>query len=180
MAGVWTLNWKATKNALLCSDWIEGLSAVKTIGGGYLVTLAANINKHGQGAVWYGLGPLSSTDIWLGSGSTAPAETDYCLETPLSGISHLSIVNEKPVWNTSTGVVSNTVILTVQNTSAEAVTVREWGIRRWHGNADVGSGWILFYRAVLDSPVTIQPNQSATLTLTLSVSLTDPVVWSAP
>jgi hypothetical protein len=179
MAGVWTLNWKATKNALLCSDWIEGLSAPRDENGNYRYTLTTTVNYHGGAGLWPGLKPLNTSEIVLGSGSTVPAETDYRLATPLSGVSHLSIVNEKPTWSASTGVVSNTVILTVQNTNAEAVTVREWGIRGWFGTAEIGAGWFLFYRAVLDSPVTIQPNQSATLTLSRGVTLTDPVVWPA-
>lgn len=175
MAGVWTLNWKATKNALLCGDWIEGLSMLKTTSGAYYTSVSASQNRHDITQYWSALGYLGGTgSILLGSGSTAPAESDYALESPISGYNVLSVVEEKPVWDTTTGVVSNTVKVTVQNRNAEAVTVQEWGIQRIDGSHSV---FFLLYRAVLDSPVTIQPNQSAMLTLTRSVTLTDPVVW---
>lgn len=178
MAGVWTLNWKATKNALLCGDWIENLSAIKTTNGTMIVSLSASVNNHDSGiALWTALASLSTDNISLGSGSTAPAESDYALETPLSGINMLSVVNEKPTWDTQTGTVSNTVKLTVQNVNATAVTVREWGIEFRYTGYNLEH--CLLYRAVLDSPVTIQPNQSAMLTLTRSVTLTDPVIWPA-
>lgn len=174
MAGVWTLNWKATKNALLCGDWIEGLSMLKTTNGNYCTSVSASTDRHHWTRYWSALGYLGDTRfIPLGSGDTAPAESDYALKTPLSGYNALSLVEEKPTWNTATGVVSNTVKMTVQNRNAEAITVREWGIQYLIPEA----GFFLFYRAVLDSPVTIQPNQSAMLTLTRSVTLTDPVVW---
>ena len=174
MAGVWTLNWKATKNALLCGDWIEDLSMLKTTNGNYCTSVSASTDRHNWTRYWSALGYLGDTRlIPLGSGSTAPAESDYALESPLSGYNVLSVVEEKPVWDTTTGVVSNTVKVTVQNRNAEAVTVQEWGIQHLIPEA----GFFLFYRAVLDSPVTIQPNQSAMLTLTRSVTLTDPVVW---
>lgn len=175
MAGVWTLNWKATKNALLCGDWIEGLSMLKDTAGNYRTTVSASQSRHDFTQYWSALGYLGRTDcIPLGSGDTAPVESDYALETPLSGYNVLSVVEEKPVWDTTTGVVSNTVKMTVQNRNAEAITVREWGIQRVDGSL---SFWSLLYRAVLDSPVTIQPTQSAMLTLIRSVTLTDPVVW---
>ena len=179
MAGVWTLNWKATKNALLCGDWIENLSTLKATSGAYYTSVSASQSRHDMTQYWSALGYLGGTgSILLGSGSTAPAESDYALETPLSGYNVLSVVEEKPVWDTTTGVVSNTVKMTVQNRNAEAITVREWGMLRpfvYPGSSN--THFFLLYRAVLDSPVTIQPNQSAMLTLTRSVTLTDPVVW---
>ena len=185
MSGVWTNNGKALRNAFLCGDFITGLSALKDRDGNFGVTVdTENLNNHGSatGIIRSLMCPVSN-DTYVGSaflrceigaGETAPTVMDYELASRFRNneISYLSIVNEKPVWNAVTGAVENTVKLTVQNRAAEAVTVREWGIfianlSRWH----------LIYRATLDSPVTLQPNQSAMLTLTRSVTLTDPVVW---
>lgn len=179
MAGVWTLNWKAIKNVLLCGDAIEGLSALKDMNGNLMVTLTAAINEHTSRSVASPMGLMNGFFVRYGSGNTAPAESDYMLNTVLSGISALSTVYEKPVWDTATGVVSNTELVTIQNTNSAAVTVREWGITMRDPISGSLNRDYLVYRAVLDSPVTIQPNQSAMLTLTRSVTLTDPVVWPA-
>ena len=183
MAGEWTYNWKTMKNALLCGDFYEGLSQLKTTDGNLIVTVGTAVNYH----EYSNIRPIpalgfvniisSSLDanrlyIKLGSGSAAPAATDYNLENEL-GLTYLSIINEKPTWNTSTGVVSNVVKLTVQNTGAGDVVIREWGLF----GVNYNHLYFLLYRALLDSPVTLDVNQAATLTLTRSVTLTDPVVW---
>ena len=180
MAGVWTNNWTAMKNALLCGDYIEDLSALRLENGNLYKTLTSSANSHGNPYLHSALGVMAVNgqyvdNMWitLGSGDTAPAPTDYAVERPLSGISYLSVINEKPTWNTSTGVVSNVIKLTVQNTNASAVTVKEWGVFVQPGN----TGKFMIYRGLLDSPVTLNATQSATLTLTRSVTLTDPVVW---
>ena len=178
MAGVWTYNWRTMKNTLLCSDFVLGISELKTTNG-ILHTSTENHNMVDRALS--PLGPVSTFSsipdanrlyVKLGSGSTAPAATDYDLENELN-LSYLSIINEQPTINVSTGVVSNVIKLTVQNQMNSTVTVREWGL---FGIA-YSKLYFLFYRALLDSPVTLDVNQAATLTLTRSVTLTDPVVW---
>ena len=185
MAGIWTNNFKALKNVFLCGDYIDGLSGVRLVSGQIYTTLSLSENGHGLRVVTSPMCAMNSGEAYeannlfirIGSGNSTPAATDYDLESVLTNISYLSIINEKPLWNTATGEVTNTVKLTLQNVGAEAVTVREWGVF-----AEPVTGWgnyMLIYRAVLDTPVTLAVNQSATLTLTRSVTLTDPVVWSA-
>lgn len=184
MSGVWTNNGKALRNAFLCGDFITGLSALKDRNGNFGVTLdTENLNNHDSttGIIRSLMCPVSTAEYTssahlrceVGAGDTIPTVMDYELASRFTNeINYLSVVNEKPVWNVATGAVENTIKLTMQNRAAEAVVVKEWGIfianlSRWH----------LIYRATLDSPVTLQPNQSAMLTLTRSVTLTDPVVW---
>lgn len=189
MAGVWTKNFQALKNIWLCGDANYYLSCLKDKDGNLNWTVSDTINYHNYelpvtspmaycsaGEV---TGLVSNARIFLGSGATTPAVTDYALTEEIAGISYLSVVNEKPVWNDNTGEVSNTVKLTVQAGNAE-VTIREWGlfvrIPFYRGN----SGWshrYLVYHATLDTPVTLAPSQSAMLTLVRTVILTDPVSW---
>lgn len=189
MAQAWTNNYQALKNIFLCGDAITDLSCLKDTGGNIRSTVTDGVNYHNTGIL--ATSPLAAvqTDdtagylgyglVRVGGGDTTPAATDYELTRILSNISCLSVVNDKPTWNANTGEVSNTIHLTVQNTAAEAQTIKEWGlyVRLPVYRGSVFTYHYLVYHATLDSPVTINPSQSVTLTLTRTVTLTDPVSW---
>ncbi len=76
------------------------------------------------------------------------------------------------------GTVTRTITVSVQNTGSNNVTLREWGIFgviRTQVYASSCIATALLYREVLDSPVTLGQYQAATLELTVSLTLTDPV-----
>jgi hypothetical protein len=190
MAGVWTNNWKGVKNAFLCGDFIPGISTVVNSEGNLVVTQRedsqGSVDNRGprsycspMGAIYtsyYNTGngaPQPAAHVALGGSAAAPTVGDYALNEPLGNISYLTAVKERPTYDTAAGTVSATYKVTVQNTKTEAQTVREWGLFTCLYGAT--SGICMYYHATLDSPVTLQPNQSATLTLTLSVTITDPV-----
>ena len=190
MAQAWTNNYQALKNIFLCGDAIPDLSCIKDTGGNIRSTVTDSLNYHDLGILATSPLAVVKTDdtvsgylgyglVRVGGGDTTPAITDYELTGILSNISYLSAVNDKPTWNANTGEVSNTIHLTVQNTAAEAQTIKEWGlymrIPSYRGSAS--SYHYLVYHATLDAPVTVNPSQSVTLTLTRTVTLTDPVSW---
>lgn len=190
MAGVWTNNFQALKNIWLCGDALYSMSAMKDTSGAKRWSVSDTVNYHNNAfpitspmafvlANDIGAGSTADCIVKVGGGSAAPAATDYDLTEALSGISYLSVVNEKPVFNDSTGEVSNTIKLTLQNVGAEAVTIREWGLfaRMWNWNGGTNQFRFMIYHATLDAPVIIAASQSAMLTLVRTVILTDPVSW---
>lgn len=191
MAGVWTKNFQSLKNIWLCGDANYYLSALKDVDGNLRYTVADTVNYHGNrfpvtspmtmciAAPSAGSSGSADCFIKVGSSSTAPTENDYDLTENVTGISYLSVVNEKPVWNAATGEVSNTIKLTIQNTSADAITIREWGLyaRLAQYRESTYNYKYLVYHATLDAPVIIAASQSAMLTLGRTVILTDPVSW---
>lgn len=183
--GVWTNNWRAAKNLMLLGHYIYGLTTLIRRNG-YIQSAS-----DGTGAVhniYSPMGPYmtgnSGWEGWaycrFGSGSTSPSASDYRLESMLS---HTDIVVDN-VYNVSETVSGSTVTRTVKyvlrNPSDSAsITVREWGI--FLSTGYTGSGYVelnndyLVYREVLDSDVVLAAHQSATLTLTVSMTLDDPV-----
>ena len=169
--GVWTNNWQGVKNALLCGfvrrDWSSVYDAngnlIQRYQGGLPLTDYTNSNS------------ASSTNpvLIFGTGVRTPAATDRALASKwTSGISRVAVDNGEMLYDETTHIASRTVRATVQNTGSSPVTVTEWGI--------AGTGYrngtceVLLYRALLDSPVTLNQFESATLSVTISVQLTDP------
>ena len=189
MAGLWTNNYQSLKNSWMCGDVIPDISALKDSTGTMRFTVSDAVNYHGND--WILTSPLARmqvtdtsgysgyTLVEVGGGSSAPAVTDYAMTAPLTNISYLSVVNDKPVWDENTGEVSNTIHLTIQNTAAVSQTISEWGLYVRVPTYRGGTSFLhyLVYHATLDSPVSLAPAQSVTLALTRSVTLTDPVVW---
>lgn len=167
--GVWTNNWAGIKNAMLLSERRSGYSTIKTTSGTVL---------SGQGISYSS--PVYSFEnrnnpynncnaIVFGSSTTAPDVTDYKLGTKWeSGISRISLTNSSS-YDASTHTKTRIVVCTIQNTDASPYTIREWGIESY-ANGD----YVLLYRALLDTPVTLQQYESATFTCRISMRLTDP------
>lgn len=180
MAGVWTNNWRAFRNIMVMGAHHNGLSTITNISG---VTVADqsghNITALSPMGVYNN--EFASNNalncIRVGTGSTAPAATDYNLEAPAS-VQYLSIATLDPVYNDSLGTMSRTIVLSVQNQGSNNISIREWGIfgairQVVYNPTTIASA--LLYREVLDSPVVLAQYQTATIQVTVSLTLSDPV-----
>lgn len=115
----------------------------------------------------------SSNGYVLGKGTTAPTENDYTLDNMItSGISG-SISNEIAV-NTETGARTIIAVITVNNTTAEPITISEIGYFESHYRSnELGTAYnsnlsricCLMFREVLDDPIIIAGNDSGVIRL---------------
>ncbi len=185
MAGVWTNNWKGVKNWMLLGPYYSteavfrsGWDTMRDLNGqvlsgygnyGYPYPVSpvgnfANSNEGGGGTTG------ASNAVVFGSGVGTPDASDYCLAAKwTSNISRVSL-SQSASYDDATHTKTKTVTCTVQNTGSAAVTIREWGIEGY-----VIGQHVLLYRALLDTPVTLQQYESATFTCTISMRLTDPI-----
>ena len=183
MAGVWTNNWKGVKNWMLLgphyssgsSGLRSGWDTIKRLDGSTLSAISSHPccvspvghyrNSNDPGVDSNG----NQNAIVFGSGVGTPDASDYCLGAKwTSNISRVSL-SQSESYDDATHTKTKTVTCTVQNTGAAAVTIREWGIE-----GSVTGYATLLYRALLDTPVTLQQYESATFTCTISLRLTDP------
>ena len=180
MAGTWTRNWRAFRNIMLMGSHRNGLSTIRNTEG---ITVADRYNENLTATSPLGLfsndqgTSNAACSIRLGTGNTAPTTADYQLEQG-ANVSYLSCAVSAPVYDLSVGTVTRTATVSVQNTGSENVTIREWGIFGSVRTSNYYSSCIataLLYREVLDSPVTLGQYQAATLELTVTLTLTDPV-----
>lgn len=180
MAGVWTNNWRAFRNIMLMGCLHNGLSTITNTDG---VTVADKYNEALSatspiGVYYQDQGSNNSQcSIRLGTGNTAPAATDYNLAQP-SSLSYLTLATADPVFDDQNGSMSRTVTISVQNQTGSEITIREWAIfgsvRTFHYYS--GSyATALLYREVLSTPVALAPYQTATVQVTVNLTLTDPV-----
>ena len=180
--GVWTNNWKAIKNFALLggalADIRSGWDTIKTLSGAsitsgalYPMILSPVGNYSNYNSAYNASGSTNPYNVIVfGTGNTTPMATDYCLGAKwTSSISRVSL-SQSASYDDATHTKTKTVTCTVQNTGSAAVTIREWGIE-----TQVAGQSVLLYRALLDTPVTLQQYESATFTCTISMRLTDPV-----
>ena len=180
MAGVWTNNWRAFRNIMLMASHHNGLSTFKKTDGS---TAADKYNEEMMATSPLGTysndenSSNSENTIKIGTGNTAPAATDYNLASR-ANVSYLTISFSNPTYNDQTGVLTRTITLSVQNQSGGSITIREWGIfghvrtSEYYSSAYAEA---LLYREVLDSPVVLANYQTATIQVTVSLTLSDPV-----
>lgn len=109
----------------------------------------------------------SSYGIRLGTGTTAPTENDYSLESVItSGLS--ASVNSSSIRNSS-GNIETIFAVTVTNTSTSDITIGEigyYGLQPMHtseGSAASSNYAIMYDRTLLNAPVTIGAGDSATI-----------------
>ena len=179
MAGIWTNNWRAFRNIMVMGSHYNGFSTVINENG---VTVANSYNPNLTTTT--PLGDYTNDDgsnsfnfIKLGTGNTAPAATDYNVTQP-TGLSYLSCTASAPVYDDNTATVTRSIAVAVQNTNSESITIREWGLFGTVRSLLFGSSVIthaLLYREVLTTPVTLTQYQAATLMMTVSLTLSDPV-----
>ena len=115
--------------------------------------------------------------IRFGAGSTAPTVNDHALASDITTSLNVVAVSNG-TYNLSNGVASRTIRITVQNQGSQSRTIAEWGIEgllRYDTSSSGGHNWyyryILLYRDVLDTPVTLAQYESATFTVTLELTL---------
>ena len=182
MTGVFTNNWKGMKNRLLLGHCASaaGLDTVYNTGGNLVSPISGHNYKFAFSPLnnVYGAYDRNSSTTYcmnlirFGTSDTTPTAADIDLGNPWSsGISYVSVNSGTP--SVSGSAVSRTFTVTVQNTAAASVTVREFGIFCYLSGSPE-SGYVMLYRAVLDEPVTIAQYESATLTFTVTMTLSDP------
>ena len=101
--------------------------------------------------------------LYLGKGTTKPTENDYTLEDPIS-VSDLPITIGHVDMQTAIDKFM-IVSITVENVTAENITVSEMGLfaaAHYSGNTV-----LMIAREVLDSPVIIEPGVARTFTMTI-------------
>lgn len=135
--------------------------------GTYYDRCIANLLNLGKTTVSYNPYPNTTgwdsydTTIQFGTGDTAADYEDYQLETPIT--TGLSVVNTSgtltapSAFDDVTHKYSSTRTFTFNNTSASSITIKELGIFL---------SSVLCYREVLDSPITIEPAESVTVSFT--------------
>lgn len=178
MAGVWTNNWRAFRNIMLMGSHYNGFSTITKTDGTSLSNRFSDTvmatTPMGRYSTYYDDAGSTCT-LRLGTGTAAPNATDYFL-TSVANVSILSIVAADPTFDTATGTMTRVISLSVQNQTADSVTIQEWGIiGSIHTVTSYTSNLAacLLYHEVLDSGVTLAPLQAATLTLTMTLTLTD-------
>lgn len=120
----------------------------------------------------------AQTTLVIGSGTTPATVDDYKLETPittLTPIAATTLCKDKDTGNTLSPT-EFTITTTYRNDTDAAVTVNEIGImipagwRSSSGSSTNSLSSCLIYREVLATPVTVEPGQIRTFTLTTDVA----------
>lgn len=178
--GVWTNNWLGLKNAMLLGGNLiqSGLNTIYSLTGS-----AISINSSDSSG-FVTVSPLSplipsydgSTNsgflaLMVGSGTNLPTAQDYALGAPItSGIAVAAITQSDYNVNVAASTASRSYTFTVQNTGALPLTITEFGMV-----VRVVRDSTLIYHELLDSPVTLNQYESATLTVTVTMELNDPI-----
>ena len=167
MTGVFTNNWAGLKNSMILGGVSQSGQATVYNVSGALVRATSCVSPVAAVAASYTPGGTSNA-VRFGTSDTAAAATDIDLGTAWSsGLTYVSVANGDLTWSSSTA--SRTVTIVVQNTAAASVTIREFGIF-----CSSSSGAVLLYRGVLDTAVTVAQYESASLTFTVSMTLSNP------
>lgn len=150
----------------------DTLGQVKNLNGGtyYLVGRVKNYPYNQSTGI-----VTSNTGIGFafGTGTTPPTEDDNNLESMITSGLSLSVAIRKEAITDGSRV---TFTLTVQNTSANAITINEVGYVQSLDTKSSATGTsastspCLLDRTVLDTPVTIEAGQSARIDYTISAS----------
>lgn len=103
----------------------------------------------------------ASTTLQFGAGDTAESYEDYKLDDPIwtgyTVVSGTGTLTAPSAFDDVTHKYSSTRTFTFNNSSDSSITIKELGIF-------IGS--VLLYREVLDSPITIDPAESVTVSFT--------------
>ena len=119
-------------------------------------------------------GASMGNGVRLGTNGTAPTVNDYALGSAIT--SGISIANQATPYTQkdANGDLTLEYIFTVTNTDNSAITIREIGYyQNVYTSANPGetgnsaSYQVMIDRTLLDSPITIQPNEYAVIKYTL-------------
>lgn len=114
----------------------------------------------------------STVHVGFGSGTTTPSESDYALETPITKITRVTS-SASPVLNANGTI---TIAYSIQISATADVTINEIGLFlpvSYYGAASSASSanyqyYALVNRMVLDEPVSIASDDSATITFSIT------------
>ena len=124
-------------------------------------------------------GITDQTTLVVGSGTTPVTDDDYKLDVPITTLTAVSATTSCKTDDTKNTLspTTFTVSTTYRNDTEAPVTVNEIGIMIPVGYKHSGSGAIpnalsscLIYREVLETPVTIEPNQLRTFSIATDVA----------
>lgn len=128
--------------------------------------------------------PSNATEgFMLGSGDAPESEDSYWLESQYQGTTGLTVsCTISSSYDEERNVATHTRLITVTNTSTEPKRIAELGTRariRTRPNANElasntnTNNALLIDRTVLDTPIDIPPNGSATIEYVLSIDLSE-------
>ena len=166
--GAWTNNWQGIKNSMILGAVSRnGVATVYNTSGALVYASYINSPLY---PVRNGFSPSGSyNSIRFGTSDTAPAATDTDLGNQWSeNITYVKATYGNITWNGAKA--TRTFTVTVQNTAAATVTVREWGLF-----CQTSNGYAMLYRGILDSPVAIAQYESATIQVTVDLTIEDPI-----
>ena len=157
-------------------SWGDGNVNVKRSDG----SVAGFVKDYNMNYVLY-ITSLSPQNICIGTGNTPVTYDDYTLSGEIIDNRKLSYVSYKINYDAEGRKVSKTVTYTYTNETDSNITISEWGLfRRWNTYSDSAvlfsnsSSNILFYREVLETPITIEPGTSATLKFKIDIPINHP------
>lgn len=141
---------------------------------GFVKDYHANFNLY--------IAPLSPQNICIGTGNTPVTYDDYTLSGEIIDNTKLSYVSYEINYDAEGRKVSKTVTYTYTNETDSNITISEWGLFRHWITAGSGNSYlfsnsaydILFYREVLETPITIEPGTSATLKFKIDIPINHP------
>ena len=161
--------------------WGEGYFNVKSSNGGVGGLYRGIYNSFKECSVL--MTSLNKYSICIGTGNAEVAYDDFMLSgTPLDN-TKLSYVSNNWEYDADTHKVKATATYSYTNTSAETITIAEWGLfcnSYYDGPSGSNSKkpfnnnnayHILVYREVLDEPIVIEPGTTATLTFSVEIPM---------
>ncbi len=114
------------------------------------------------------LGDFGLLSARFGTGTTPPTADDYKLETDITG--SFANINVAKSYNLVGDNYDVEALITFngKNNTANDIILSEIGLcftRNWINGNDYSNYPVMVYREVLDTPVTVAPNQTVTFTL---------------
>lgn len=116
------------------------------------------------------------SEIAIGSGTTSAALSDYNLEDSKTDETLMKCENLSSVNGIVDGKFRKTYVATFRNYSSADIVISEIGLIRkmpvysyQYGSRDSVNGRVLLAREVLDTPITVEPNGTCTVTMTVEV-----------
>lgn len=141
--GYWKGDLSLTQNNALFTDFNSGYTGTSRLGSMYTIGVA------------------------IGTGTTPPTLDDYTLAEPIennlklksTGVSYSLPTDDKPVL---------VATQTVTNISTENVTITEVGLFGLYQLGNATHGITLYTRTLLDTPVTITPGETKSITVSIN------------
>lgn len=177
MSGVWTNNWRGLKNLMLLGCYKDGLTTMRTPGGN------APISNQTDNETVGGVSPFTAYNysfggyIRFGTGTGTAAATDTTLAAPTPNtFSIVTYQNGACTYDVENGSASRVIKCTIQNSSqSDNITITEFGLFSYVLRGTSAHNAVMVYHEFLSTPVTLVPQQTAVLELSLSMTLSDPL-----